>query len=151
MLKIVLLFLAIFQGIGVSFSQNPVDPVPKGFPKPSWVMMMDDSMVNYHAAVKTFEDYWKVNRKPKGESEEMEEAEKKGKELTRQERERAELKRKSKGKDSKLPPQTVEVQEYLKYQMKRFENWSREVKPWVQEDGHILTEHERKKLNERQQ
>jgi hypothetical protein len=144
------LFTLLSMGCALSgYAQNPVDPVPVGFPMPVWVKMMDDSTVNFYQAKEAFERYWRTNRKPKGESEEMEEAERQGKDISAWEREEAEKRRKNKRRESKLPAQSLEVQEYLKYQMKRFENWALEVKPWVQENGHILTFYERQQMQEK--
>lgn len=149
-MDLVRVFLIILFTTGKGYAQNPVDPVPQGFTMPLWVKMMDDSAVNYYQAIEVFERYWKSNRKPKGESEEMEAAEGKGRDISGMEREEAEKRRKNRRRESKLPLQSTEVQEYLKYQMKRFENWALEVKPWVQENGHILTFHERQMMHEKQ-
>ena len=41
--------------------------------------------------------------------------------------------------------------ETMKYNVKRFERWMKDVKPFVQEDGRILTDEERQKIWEKQQ
>lgn len=113
--------------------------------------MMDDPNANYYEALKAYEEYWKTHPMPMEEEEEMEGAlPEKGvseKEMKREERERErELERRK-----KLRGADLEVAEYLKYQNKRFKNWAREVKPWVQEDGRILTDEERTAIWKKQQ
>ncbi|MFM9052704.1 MAG: hypothetical protein ACKOKF_10395 [Bacteroidota bacterium] len=124
-------------------------PYPKSIEPPVWVLMMDDPEANYFEAMKAYEEYWKTHPMPAEEEEEMEGAlPEKGvseKERRRQEREREEEKLK------KLRGADLEVAEYLKFQNKRFKNWAREVKPWVQENGHILSDAERTEIWNKQQ
>ncbi len=116
---------------------------------PLWIKMMDDPKTNYYEAVKTYEEYWKHRVKPAGEEEEMAEGEKSGGERKR------ESKRDEK-KGAKIILTTEELRikneaETMKYQVKRFEQWMREVKPFVQEDGRILTDQERMDIWNKQQ
>lgn len=113
--------------------------------------MMDDPSTNYFEALKAYDEFWKTHPMPLEEEEEMEGAlPQKGvsdKQSKREERERErEMERKK-----KLRGADLETAEYLKYQSKRFRNWAREVKPWVQEDGHILTDEERTAIWKKQQ
>ena len=41
--------------------------------------------------------------------------------------------------------------EKMAYHIKRFKNWKKEVRPYVQENGHILTQEERTAIWMRQQ
>lgn len=105
---------------------------------PSWVAMIDDPKVNYFVAVQTFTDYWK-GKTIWDEEEEMFERPTNKKEAREEEKKVARLKK-------ELKNMTVtERQEYdiLKYHYKRFKQWAFEMKPFVQEDGRILSEAER--------
>lgn len=79
---------------------------------PHWIQMMDDPNVNYHEAVKAFEEFWKDRGEP--EVEEAETGEKK-------EVERSLLKRLFKS-DEKLKE---ENSQYV-IQYKRFKQWKRD-------------------------
>ena len=129
---------------------------------PSWVQMMSDSNVNYFDAVKTYNDYWKDKKKPGDEEEEMEMmaeknhsakmTDKEKKKLDKEKREHEqEMERESKKKLTSEDMKKLEWKTEMTYQCKRFEDWMRSVKPFVQSDGHILTENERIKIYEQRQ
>lgn len=123
-------------------------PTPASMETPVWVTMMEDPNTNYFAALKAYNEYWKTHVRPPGEEEEMERNQNGRRQLTKEEeREREREERRKK----KLSGAELERTEYLKYQTKRFENWTREVKPWVQEDGRILTDEERTQIWQKQQ
>ena len=68
------------------------------------------------------------------------------------EQERAEKKEKKIGKRlSKDELKAMEEKNYMILQIKRFENWKREVAPFVQEDGRILSLEERAEIWNKQQ
>ena len=121
------------------------------FVQPDWVAMIDDPSVNYFDALKSYDNYWKTHPKPTEEEEEFgNPVDAKGKSekvLRREERERE----RESSRKKKLKGESLEQVEYLKYQSKRFENWALEVKPWVQENGHILTYEERTEIWKKQQ
>lgn len=146
-----LITTAMVFGSAKAQNSSASHPNPKSIDPPKWVLMMDDPNANYFEAMKAYEEYWKTHPMPAEEEEEMEGAlPEKGvseKELRRQEREREREERERK----KLRGADLEVAEYLKFQNKRFKTWSREVKPWVQEDGHILTDEERMEIWRKQQ
>ena len=117
--------------------------------EPAWVKMIDDPNVNYYVAIQTYTDYWKQHSKPSGEEEEGSEGDQNFKE--RQRKINKEIK---KDKDRKLSEVELKIQNdkvVMKYQVKRFEQWAREVKPFVQEDGRILTDKERMEIWNKQQ
>ena len=117
--------------------------------EPVWIKMMDDPKTNYYEAVKAFEEYWKHHEMPVDEEELMGEENKSMKEIEKEkERERKKEKEKSWSEDD-LKKQGEK--EEMKYQVKRFKQWVREVKPFVQEDGRILSEEERMKSWKKQQ
>jgi hypothetical protein len=117
---------------------------------PKWVNMMDDPEVNYFEAIKAYDEFWKTTPKPVEEDEMESAASSKGKTERQIRRERNEREREY-DKKKKLSGSELERAEYLKYQSKRFENWAREVKPWVQENGHVLNDEERTAIWRKQQ
>jgi hypothetical protein len=147
-LRLLLLVVCMFS---VQLLKAQSDITPKGMETPEWVTMMDNPMVNYFEAIKAYQEYWNIHVKPTEEEEEMgNPVSSKGKsarELQREERERE----REESRKKKLSGSALEQAEYLKYQCKRFENWALEVKPWVQENGHILTYEERTAIWKQQQ
>jgi hypothetical protein len=101
-----------------------------------WIKMIDDPNVNYYEAIKAYNEYWKTHKKP-----------------VEQEDDKAELD-KSGEKPTARPVPTREEKIYedeMTYQIKRFETWVREEKPFVQENGRILTQQERIEIWKKQQ
>ena len=140
--------LLLFFAFGAIPSYGQSSPTPASMETPSWVIMMENPNTNYFEAIKAYKTYWETHTRPPGEEEEMERNANGRRELTKEEeREREREERRKK----KLSGAALEQTEYLKYQSKRFENWAREVKPWVQEDGHILTDEERNQIWLKQQ
>ena len=114
-----------------------------------WIKMMDDPKTNYYEALKVYEEYWKHHVKPAGEEEEMKEGEK-----SAGERKRESKRDEKNGAKIILTTEELKIkneEETMKYQVKRFEQWMREVKPFVQEDGRILTDRERMEIWNKQQ
>ena len=105
--------------------------------------MMDDPHVNYYEAVKAYNEYWKHHEKPNDKEEEMMSQgntdklmkEEKEKELEQQ-------KDNSQKHFSEKQLKEISMKEQMAYQVKRFEGWMNEVKPFVQEDGRILSQQE---------
>ena len=117
--------------------------------EPVWIKMMDDPNVNYYEARKAFDEYWKHHIKPAGEEEEMSEGQKDSKEIEKEKRKELEKEKKKKLNKEDLKKMNDNV--VMKYQVKRFEQWTREVKPYVQEDGRILSNQERMDIWKKQQ
>jgi hypothetical protein len=109
---------------------------------PAWVRMIDDPNTNYYSAVREFDAFWKGRDLP------IEEEEVLNEELTG--REKREHKKEVR-KLGKMTPAERQQYDYLVYQYKRFMNWKREVFPFVQEDGRILSHQEREAIWEQQQ
>jgi len=101
---------------------------------------MDDPNTNYYEALKAYDMYWKNHKQPVDEEELMNQ----GKEKVGEEEE-------EKDKEERLTPAEKEEQNRMRYQSKRFERWKQEVFPFVQTDGHILTDQERLKIWNQQQ
>jgi hypothetical protein len=93
---------------------------------PAWIGMIDNPAANYYEAIKAYDTYWQHHAKRRRE-------EKKERAMTRM-----------------TTPQR-EAYMQMKYQCKRFDTWIREEKPYVQEDGHILSQQERAAIWQQQQ
>lgn len=106
---------------------------------PNWVKMMDDENVNYYEAVEAFEAYMKShNLEVEGVEEELMGGDAKAKEKYEKE-----MKRENKKIRTEQERKALVQKELIAYQIKRFKGWRRNVKPFVQENGHILTAEER--------
>ena len=125
-LVIVLLFHLSFNVTAQSSNK------PKSLAIPDWVKAIDDPNANYYTAIKEYEAFWKTHEKPADEEELMNKGSEKVKEHLK--------------KLSKKEVRHQRELDYYRYQCKRFENWERENKAWVQPDGHILSADERLKL-----
>jgi hypothetical protein len=86
---------------------------------PYWIAMIKDTNTNYFEAVKAFNTYWKNREKPQTENEKFDRA---GKEDV---------------KSKNLP---------YSFEYRKFKNWQMRVKPYVQNDGHILFPYQRYRL-----
>jgi hypothetical protein len=107
---------------------------------PTWINMMEDSTVNYYEAIKTFNNYWKGKIKP---IEEMD--------IKDMEALTAEEKEIRKNYFQNLSLQERAEFDLLQYHYKRFKQWKKEILPFVQEDGRILTMNERIEIWNKQQ
>lgn len=117
--------------------------------EPVWIKMMDDQNVNYFEARKAFDEYWKHHVKPAGEEEEMSEGQKDSREIEKEKRKNIAKDKKKKVSEEDLKKMNENI--VMKYQVKRFEQWTREVKPYVQDDGRILNDLERMEIWKKQQ
>ncbi len=112
-----------------------------------WIQMIDNPNTNYYVAIKAYDTYWQDKEKPEDEEDMMNEersSKESSKEKKKEEKEREK-------KLQKMSPEQRRQLDELKYQCKRFENWKREVFPYVQEDGRILTMEERLDIWKKQQ
>ncbi len=110
--------------------------------KPLWIEMIDDTSANYYEAIIAFDTYWKGKLKPQQEVDAIEENLDKKEERARERFEK---------KLSKLPASQREEYNKMTYECKRFENWKREQRKYVQEDGSILTYNQRLAIWNKQQ
>ena len=106
-----------------------------------WIGMIDNPRTNYYEAIKAYDTYFKYHKKPKDEDDSKAGA----KENTKNGDEEDDDYLKS------LSAEELNNYAQIKYQVKRFENWIREMKPFVQEDGRILTDAERIAIWNKQQ
>ncbi|HXC06544.1 MAG TPA: hypothetical protein VNZ86_17430 [Bacteroidia bacterium] len=88
---------------------------------PYWIRMMDDSTTNYFQARNAFDAWWKNKPKPPGENEQLSKGGKENSSKTKQ-----------------IP---------YSFEYKKFLNWEMHVKPYVQDDGHILFPSQRLQLS----
>ena len=97
--------------------------------KPEWVRMMDDPNVNYFRAVEAFDRYWKDRREPV----EVEHSE--------EEKEYEKMLKRNGGDSEEEYEDDKEEAELNPYRTswRRFNAWKREMYPYVQPDGSILT------------
>lgn len=149
------IFLIIFL-LGVSqvypsflFAQVSNGQTDNNTALPLWVKMIDDPHVNYFEAIKTYDEYWKNHLKPVDEEEEMARGNENFREREREVKK--EIKRDKNHVFSNDEIKRMEDNNLMKYHVKRFEQWKREVMPFVQEDGRILSDMERMKIWEKQQ
>jgi hypothetical protein len=119
----------------IGFSQT--NSKPKAIAAPDWVKAIDNPDANYYKAVKEYNDFWIGKEKPDDEEHLMNKGTENVKEHTK--------------KLSKKELKQLRLQDYYRYECKRFENWMYVNKAYVQHDGHILNADERLKLWEQTQ
>ncbi len=132
--------------IMLSFKANArstSDSIPDYGKNPAWIKMIDNPQANYYETIKAFDTYFTYHKKPKDEADSQTEASEKENNTEIDASDNAYIKSLS----------TEELNNYarLKYQVKRYENWKREMKPFVQDDGRILTNEERAAIWQKQQ
>ncbi|WP_341905344.1 hypothetical protein [Fluviicola taffensis] len=122
---------------------------PRKFRKePIWIEMMNDPNANYFQTIKAFREYWKDRVLPEEPFENHEtdtferevglEQDEESREERKREHDRKEKKRKRKGK----PDETL----LYASQVRAFKGWIKAVKPWVREDGSIVSPEEQQKI-----
>ena len=114
-------------------AQQTISELRKGAP---WIKMMDAPNVNYYDAIKVYDDYWKTHKKPDDPEDRLSQP------VGTKEKETDKV---------QLTKEEKKFEDEMIYQIKRFENWVREEKPFVQEDGRILTQQERIAIWKKQQ
>lgn len=141
----VLLTILICLSMGVNAQTNSGATTASN--QPIWVQMMSDENVNYFEAVEAFNSYFKTHPMPDLEVEE----ELMGGDLKAKEDYEKEMKRDNKSTLTEQERKSMVEREQMNYQVKRFRNWMKESKPFVQADGHILTGSERAAIWQKQQ
>lgn len=106
---------------------------------PVWIKMIDDPTVNYYEAVEAFEEFWKGKVEPEEESELINEGK-----ITEEDAEKMRAER------AQWTQAERNEYETLKYEFKRFKQWKRDVFPYVQSDGRILSEKEKTDIYNKQ-
>ena len=120
------------------FSQKPLKD--SDYKKhPYWIEMIKDPNVNYFEAIKAYELFWKNKPEPREEDEKI------GQDKTSENKNRFEdwEEKREKKRERKW-------QQKYGLECKKFEHWKMMVKPYVQEDGSILSKEEQMKIWEEQ-
>lgn len=116
--------------------------------KPIWIEMMNDPNANYYQTIEAFRAFWEDRVLPEEPFENHEldtferevglESDEESKEERIREHERKEKKRKRKGK----PDETI----LYASEVRAFKAWIKAVKPWVREDGSIVSQEEQQRI-----
>jgi hypothetical protein len=139
--------LVFCSGLLLAQKPNKIYDPGKFKKEPLWIQMMDDPKANYYETIKAFRMYWKDRVLPKEpfETEGAESFERevglindKESEKEREREEKKRLKQNRKGVDYSA-------------EVRAFKGWIQGVKPWVREDGSIVTEQERQAMIDKQQ
>ncbi len=113
---------------------------------PVWIQMMADPNANFYETVEAFKTFWKGKELPR-EAWESREGDNFERELGLEEEEKDERARE---KELEREKREGKLGKYI-FEAKQFRGWYTDSKPWVQEDGHILTEAERQAIVDKQQ
>ncbi len=124
-------------------AQSTSDSIPDYGKNPAWIKMIDNPQSNYYETIKAFDTYFTYHKKPKDEADSQTEASEKENNTEIDASDNAYIK--------SLSIEELNNYARLKYQVKRYENWKREMKPFVQDDGRILTNEERAAIWQKQQ
>ena len=112
---------------------------------PVWIEMITDEHVNYFEALKAFELYFTAHKFPVMEEEEMARNEKLKERILK-----SEAKYKKKKRKEIIEPNESEKEKHeevkLAFEVKRFEHWEMQTRPFVKEDGTIMSAEEQMKV-----
>lgn len=144
-IKLWLITILAIVAVGIHAQPSQKSYNKRKFKKePLWIVMMSDPSVNYYLTIRAFRDYWKNRVLPKEpfESEEKEQFEKEIGLLKEGETE------KEREKEKKRKP----GEETIRYaaEVRAFKGWMQEVKPWVRQDGSIVSMEERQQILDKQ-
>jgi hypothetical protein len=141
---ILVLFLSLAVGAQNTTKKYSTRKLKK---EPHWIEMMNNPNANYYETIRAFRLYWKDRVLPREpfETEGMDSFEREvgliDENESEKEREREERRRAKQNK--KRIDYSAEV--------RAFKGWLQDVKPWVREDGSIMTEQERQAIVDKQQ
>ena len=130
---------------GVAFPQAPMHFTKKEMKKNAvWIKMITDEHVNYFEALKAFELYFTTHKFPVMEEQEMAKNEKLNERILKSEKKYRKRKRKE-----ILEPNEAEKEKHeetkLAFEVKRFEHWEMKTRPYVKEDGSVMSADEQMK------
>jgi len=125
-------------------AQRATDSVPDYAKQALWISMIDNPKANYYEAIKAFDTYFAYHKKPKDEDDSKTSSKENAKDKDEEDDNDNEYLK-------SLSAEELNNYAMMKYHVKRFENWIREMKPFVQEDGRILTDEERIAIWNKQQ
>lgn len=114
---------------------------------PLWIRMMDDPQANYYETIKAFRLYWKDRVLPKEpfETDEMEAFEREVGLIKEGESEKEKV-REEKQKLKKQKPNEINYAA----EVRAFKGWLQAVKPWLREDGSIISAEEQQAIINKQ-
>jgi hypothetical protein len=142
---LLLLLLCRFSDLSAQEKTVKYDPA-RFSQEPVWVEMMNDPAANFYETLQAFRSFWEGYEMP-GEPEEMEA-------LGRFKRDIGMKENKPKTENNTPKPvlskRIINGKDFA-FEVKQFKGWLREVEPWVQPDGRILTQEERQALIAKQQ
>ncbi len=138
MKRTILLFCLVFS-MTFAFSQKQLKD--SDYKKhPYWIEMIKDPNVNYFEAIKAYELFWQGKEIPREEDEKI------GQKKSADDKEHQDDNRRERREKKK----EREFQNKYGLECKKFEHWKMMVKPYVQEDGRILSKEEQMKIWEEQ-
>ncbi len=145
MKKNILLLVLFVLSITNTFSQtNILQTFNEDSKKPLWIKMINNPNVNYFEAIKTFREFWKEKKLPceAGEEAGMDafEVEVGLRNPYKPESKREILRESKNDKDAKK----------YAYEVKQFRGWLQQVKPWIKEDGTIISLDDQQKMIDKQ-
>ncbi|MCX6198731.1 MAG: hypothetical protein NTY88_05860 [Bacteroidetes bacterium] len=112
---------------------------------PVWIAMIKDEHVNYFEALKAFELYFTTHKFPVMEEEEMARNEKLKERILK-----SEAKYKKKKRKEMIEPNALEKDKHeqtkLAFEVKRFNHWEMQTRPFVKEDGTVMSAEEQMKV-----
>ena len=127
MKKLYILFFCVCLSVSLH-AQTSVHTEKDYARSPLWISMIKDTAVNYFEAEKAYKIYFQHHDNPGGENEEigMHEAREKY--------------------PSKKELRKIQADNHMRMEVKRYERWHDKMKPYVQEDGYILSPSQRLKI-----
>src|SRR5436853_439928 len=138
--------ILIFPLFYLGFSQSASHFTAKEMKKtPVWIKMMDDEHTNYFEALKAFELYFTTHKFPTMEEEEMAKNDK-----LKERIEKSEAKYKKKKPKYREAPGESQKEKHeetrLAFEVKKFNHWEMQTRPYVKDDGSIMNIEERMKI-----
>jgi len=141
-MKNIILLLILGMGFSKNIHAQKVYNTKLFASQPLWIQMMDDPNVNYFIAQEAFSKFWENKNMPLDEEEMIGEKGfqnlKNSKNIFQRIQYNRELRK------------MKEIHEEYFYQCKRFKQWLLVNKPYVQEDGRILSPEERLEIFNKQ-
>lgn len=135
--------LLLWLGCGLLFSQPPAHYSKREMKKnPVWIEMIKSEQVNYFKALQAFELYFTKHPFPVMEEEEMAVNENLKERIEKAEKKYVHKHRKHKAEPTKTGKEKDEEAK-LAFEVKRFNRWEMKVKPYVKNDGSIMSTEDR--------
>jgi len=113
--------------------------------KPVWIEMIKDERTNYFEVIKAFEIYFTTHRFPVMEEEEMAKNEKLKERIEKSEA-KFKKKKRNKSEDPNLAQKEKHEEAKLAFEVKKFNHWEMQTRPYVKSDGSIMSADERLKI-----